>query len=80
MHGLPNDLVWNLDLKNPGPISVVDQHIPIGATIQGIGARHVGDEQVTTTAEGGHYSVRAEQIRGKDIVARIVRVRRVADR
>lgn len=73
---IPNNVEWKLDLKNPPPIELTDQHIAVAATVRSIGRIRTGGEELVTTAEGGHYTVRAEQLSGDDIVARIVRFRR----
>jgi len=73
----PSGLKWKLDAGDPVPIAIVDGHIPIGTTVQCIGERRLADEHVISTAEGGTYAVRAEQISGDEVVARIVRVHRV---
>lgn len=74
---MPPKMVWELDLKRPVPIALVDQHIPVGASVRSIGEWRRGSEQLVTTAEGGHYSVRAERLTGDKVVARVVRLNRV---
>jgi hypothetical protein len=74
---LPDDLVWKLDIPNPPPVSLVDQYIGVATTVQSIGRKNAGAEQVVTTAEGGHYRVSAEHLAGDRVVARVIRLRRV---
>lgn len=77
---LPGDLRWRLDLRNPPRIRVVDQAIPVATTVRSIGELRVGQEQFVTTAEGFTYGVRAEQIDGKKLVARVIRLHRTLGR
>lgn len=77
---LPRDLAWKLNQRNPVPIRVGDQHIPVGTTVESIGEVRLSSERFITTAEGGTYAVRPEQLRGRNVVARIVRIRRIVSR
>jgi len=77
---LPRNLQWKLDLRNPGLIRVVDHRIPVATTVQSIGQVHTGEERLITTAEGDTYTVRTEQLRGNDVVARVVRIHRTVSR
>jgi hypothetical protein len=74
---MPPKMAWELNLKQPVPIALVDQHIPVGASVRSIGEWRRGSEQIVTTVEGGHYSVRAERLTGDKVVARVVRLNRV---
>ncbi len=74
---IPNNVEWKLDLKNPIPVELSDQHVPVATSVRSIGRIRTGAEELVTTAEGGHYTVRAEQISGDNVVARVVRFRRV---
>jgi hypothetical protein len=73
----PDGVEWGLNTRSPARIDVVDHYIRIGTTVRNIGERRVAGEQIVSTAEGGTYSVRAEQLTGNDVVARVVRIHRV---
>ena len=77
---LPEDLKWALHWRDPGPVEVVDHRIPVGTTVSCVGSREAGSQQVITTSQGDTYPVTAERITGKNVVARVIRVRRIISR
>lgn len=77
---VPRNLEWEVDLADPNPVAVVDQRVPIATTVKAIGALRKSEEQWVSTAEGGTYVVQAEQLYGKDVIARVIRVHRTISR
>lgn len=77
---IPPNLQWKLDLKNPDPVVLVDQHLPVATTVRAIGNLRRAEQQWVTTAEGGTYVVQAERLQGRDVVARVIRIRRKISR
>jgi hypothetical protein len=77
---LPDEVTWKLDLSDRGQITLDDAYLKFGTSVKTIGRTSRGREQITTTAEGDTYALRPEYITGEDIVARIVRIRRIISR
>ena len=69
---LPRGLVWRLDANTP--VGLTDQRVPVATTVRCIG-RIAGGGTATSTSDSQN-TVIPEQIRGGDVVARVIRFQR----
>jgi hypothetical protein len=71
---LPKRLTWRI--TKYAPIKLTSQRIPIATTVKCIGNPTSAAREVVETTDGARNEISPEQIRGGDVVARVIRLYR----